>query len=188
MATTRNPRNRRSADDNVPVEADPDPLLSGLDDLEPAGEFATMGQVDWNNEPWYQRLNLKRVVAPAAVAPLAILFGLNAVDELDRMAFSVLTPEIKHAFGLSLSGVLAIQGVVLIVNLILELPIGYLADRKNRVRMATGGAFFWGIFSMLTGLSIGMTSLGLLYIARLGSAIAKNLNTTHRSLLSDYYP
>ena len=56
---------------------------------------------DWENASWRDRLNLRKIVAPESVTPLAILFGLNAVDELDRTAFSVLTPEIKRAFGLS---------------------------------------------------------------------------------------
>ena len=39
------------------------------------------------------------------VFPLLVLFGLNAVDELDRTAFSVLLPEIREEFGLNLTGV-----------------------------------------------------------------------------------
>ncbi len=134
------------------------------------------------------RWDVRRITGKAPVAPLGVLFGLNAVDELDRTAFSVLLPEIKDAFGLDLQGVLTLTTVVLVINLLLELPIGYIADRRNRVRIATGGAFFWGLFSVGTGLSIAITSIGLLYLMRVGSALAKNLNTTHRSLLSDYYP
>jgi hypothetical protein len=33
--------------------------------------------------------------------PLGVLFGLNAVDELDRTAFAVLLPDIRDQFGLS---------------------------------------------------------------------------------------
>jgi ABC-type branched-subunit amino acid transport system ATPase component/sugar phosphate permease len=130
----------------------------------------------------------RRITGEAPILPLGVLFGLNAVDELDRTAFSVLLPEIKRAFGLDLQGVLTLTTAILVVNLILELPIGYIADRRNRVRIATAGAFFWGLFSVGTGLSIAMTSIGLLYLMRIGSSLAKNLNTTHRSLLSDYYP
>ena len=34
--------------------------------------------------------------------PLVTLFGLNAVDELDRAAFGILLPEIRDHFGLDL--------------------------------------------------------------------------------------
>jgi ABC-type branched-subunit amino acid transport system ATPase component/sugar phosphate permease len=213
MATTQRPRPRRRARGDAPDEAQsPETMIDQMAESDPAALLAALehsdqtgqqvggdgvdpdtfqvggGEDEWSKLPLRQRLSLRNVVHPMPVAPLAILFGLNAVDELDRMAFSVLTPEIRDAFGLDLQGVLNISGFVLILNLLLEMPIGYLADRRNRVRLATGAAFFWGIFTILTGLSIVTTSLGLLYLARLGSALAKNLNTTHRSLLSDYYP
>ena len=38
-------------------------------------------------------------VAAPALAALLILFGLNAVDELDRTAFAILLPEIRDEFG-----------------------------------------------------------------------------------------
>ena len=44
----------------------------------------------------------------APLFPLIVLFGLNAVDELDRTAFNVLTPEIRDHFNLKLTPVLAI--------------------------------------------------------------------------------
>ena len=46
------------------------------------------------------------------VFPLVVLFGLNAVDELDRTAFGILLPEIRDEFGLGLQGVLTLVGVV----------------------------------------------------------------------------
>lgn len=145
-------------------------------------------EVSWRKLPLREKVNLGRITGNAPARPLAVLFGLNAVDELDRSAFAVLSPEIKDAFGLDLQGLLVLTTFVLVVNLLLELPIGYLADRRNRVKIACAGAFLWGLCTVLTGLAIATTGLGLLYVARLGSAIAKNLNTTHRSLLSDYYP
>ena len=201
MATTRNPRTPRTPR-REEVEPDPDPTVAGgltFDDVEPTGDpagvvppaFAASAGMPSEEDAklsFRDRLNFKKIAGGAPVAPLAVLFGLNVVDEFDRVAFSTLLPEIRDAFGLNLSGILALQSAVLVMNLLLELPIGYLADRRNRVRIASAGAFFWGFFCLLTGFSIGITSLGLLYMARIGSSVAKNLNTTHRSLLSDYYP
>ena len=200
MATTRTPRPRRQPGKaGEAVEHYLDGSTEAIGHMDPsellheasadAGDLsvATSFGVEETGGFW-SAFNLKKVAGNAGVTPLAVLFGLNAVDELDRIAFSTLAPEIKEAFGLSLTGLTAISTLVLFVNLLLELPIGYLADRRNRVRIATIGAFAWGFFSILTGLSIGITGLGVLYLARIGSAIAKNLNTTHRSLLSDYYP
>ncbi|MEY2447239.1 MAG: hypothetical protein QOH79_715 [Acidimicrobiaceae bacterium] len=121
----------------------------------------------------------------AAVFPLIVLFGLNAVDELDRTAFAVLLPNIRDEFGLSLQGVLTLVGVVSLGALLLQVPIASLADRSNRVRIAWIGAAVWGVFSFMTGLA---STLVVLAIARSGSGIGKAVvDPTHNSLIADYY-
>jgi branched-chain amino acid transport system ATP-binding protein len=117
--------------------------------------------------------------------PLVVLFGLNAVDELDRTAFAVLLPEIRDEFGLDLQGVLTVVGLVFLAALALQVPIAVLADRSNRVRIAWIGACAWAVFSVMTGL---VGSLLLLGIARGGSGIGRAVvDPTHNSLLADYY-
>jgi branched-chain amino acid transport system ATP-binding protein len=135
--------------------------------------------------PTYGRFDPRRITHPAPLYPLIVLFGLNAVDELDRVAFSVLTPEIRDWFGLSLFSVSLITTLVLPVSLLLELPIAYFADRRNRVRMAVTGAGIWAAFSVFTGMAWNLTAL---VFGRLGAASGRLFNATHRSLLSDYYP
>jgi len=122
----------------------------------------------------------------APLYPLVVLFGLNAVDELDRAALNVLTPEIRDHFGLSLSGVLALVALVEVGAIVLGLPLAFWADRRSRVRIATGGAALWGGFSLLTGLA---PNLAVLAVARAGAGMGRAVNTpTHFSLLADYYP
>ena len=124
-------------------------------------------------------------LAGANWGPLAILFGLNAVDELDRTAFGVLTPQIRDYFDLSISGITNLNVVVGIVALLLQVPIGFYADRFPRVRMALMGASVWALFSLTTGL---VPLIAVLAVARIGSAVGKAVNDpTHRSLLADYY-
>jgi hypothetical protein len=41
---------------------------------------------------------------------------------------------------------------------------------------------------MGTGLSIAITSTGLLYVTRVRSSLARNLKPTHRGVLADHYP
>ena len=74
------------------------------------------------------------ITYPAPLFPLVVLFGLNAVDELDRVAFGVLTPEIRDWFGLSLTALGSSPSRLAPVSLLLELPIAYFADRRNRVQ------------------------------------------------------
>ncbi|MEY2404805.1 MAG: hypothetical protein QOD38_2356, partial [Acidimicrobiaceae bacterium] len=131
------------------------------------------------------RRRLLAMTGGAAVFPLIVLFGLNAVDELDRTAFAVLLPNIRDEFGLSLQGVLTLVGVVSLGALLLQVPIASLADRSNRVRIAWIGAAVWGVFSFMTGLA---STLVVLAIARSGSGIGKAVvDPTHNSLIADYY-
>jgi ABC-type branched-subunit amino acid transport system ATPase component len=130
----------------------------------------------------------KRIEARIGVhpfIPLAILFGLNAVDELDRVAFGVLLPEIRDAFGLGTGGILNLVAVVSSLALLGGVFIGYWVDRAPRVKLALGGAAAWMVFSALTGLA---PVVGVLLIARIGSALGKAVSDpVHQTLLSDYY-
>ena len=60
----------------------------------------------------------------APMAPLLILFGLNAVDELDRTAFAVLAPTIRDHFDLDNQGILGVVTLVSLVALGLQPVIG----------------------------------------------------------------
>ncbi|MCB1015113.1 MAG: MFS transporter [Acidimicrobiales bacterium] len=127
-----------------------------------------------------------RVTGGSPLFPLVVLFGLNAVDELDRTAFGILLPDIQDSFGLDLQGVLALVAVVLAGALALQVPIAHFADRHNRVAITIGGAIAWGVFSVLTGLA---TTVVMLAVVRAGSGIGKAVvDPTHNSLLADYYP
>ncbi len=133
----------------------------------------------------YGRFSLKRVTNGAPTLPLLVLFGLNSVDELDRLAFGTLLPEIREDFGLNLQGILTLSSLVAVVAILIGLPIGHFADRGRRTRIAATGASIWSVFSFLTGLAPGVVLLGL---ARVGSGIGKAVNEpTHNSLLPDYY-
>jgi MFS family permease len=118
--------------------------------------------------------------------PLVVLFGLNAVDELDKTAFNVLAPEIRRSFDLGVSGILGLVAVIELVAILLGVPLAYWADRRSRVRLAARGATLWGGFSLATGLA---PNVGLLAAARAGAGVGRSVVTpTHFSLLSDYYP
>ncbi|HET7719986.1 MAG TPA: MFS transporter, partial [Acidimicrobiales bacterium] len=128
---------------------------------------------------------LSNATGGAPFFPLGVLFGLNAVDELDRTAFAVLLPEIRDEFGLDLQGVLTVVGLVFLAALALQVPIAILADRHRRVTIAWVGAAAWAVFSVMTGLA---GTLLLLGIARAGSGIGRAVvDPTHNSLLADYY-
>ena len=122
----------------------------------------------------------------AATTPLLVLFGLNAVDELDREAASLLLPDIRDSFGLDIQGALTLTSIIGFLFFFLEIPIAHFADRRRRTRMAAGGAALWGVFSALSGAATGVWTYG---VARAGASIGRSVNQgTHPSLLADYYP
>ena len=129
---------------------------------------------------------LRGVCGGESAYPLVILFGLNAVDELDRTAFGILLPNIRDHFGLDNTGVLGLVALASIAALALQVPIAQYADRSRRVPLAIVGALVWAVFSGMTGLATGVVWLVL---ARSGSALGKAvIDPTHNSLIADYYP
>jgi ABC-type branched-subunit amino acid transport system ATPase component/MFS family permease len=129
---------------------------------------------------------LREICGGEAAFPLVVLFGLNAVDELDRTAFGILLPNIRDEFHLDNTKVLGLVALVSVGALALQVPIAQYADRSRRVPLAILGAVVWALFSGLTGLATGVI---MLTIARSGSAIGKAvIDPTHNSLIADYYP
>ncbi len=121
-----------------------------------------------------------------AAFPLVVLFGLNAVDELDRTAFGILLPEIRESFDINISTALSIVALSSIAALALQVPIAQFADKSKRIPLVVVGALAWAFFSGMTGLSTGLI---LLTIARSGSSLGKAvIDPTHNSLIADYYP
>ncbi len=125
------------------------------------------------------------ITGGASATPLLVLFALNSADELDQAAAAVLLPEIRDWFGVSITVVLSASAFAAFIGLLLAIPIGYLADRVNRVRLSALGATAWGVATLLTGLA---PTFGVLILARVTSGIGKTLEPAHSSLLADWYP
>ncbi len=145
----------------------------------PAASVAGRGPFSW------VRMRFVTAAGGLTVFPLAVLFGLNFVDEFDSAAFGVVAPEIKAAFGLTnaaFGGILAINFVVVIL---LAVAIGYVSDRSSRVRIARTGAIVAGIGSILTGVAPFAWALVAARIVN-GAGVLVN-GPVHRSLLADFY-
>ena len=81
------------------------------------------------HKPRTPRRYFSELSGGAALFPIIVLFGLNAVDELDRAAFGVLVPDIRDSFHLSDQGILTLIALTLLGGLLLEIPLAYYADR-----------------------------------------------------------
>ena len=71
------------------------------------------------------RFRPSRLTDGAPVLPLLILFGLNAVDELDRTAFAVLLPDIRDHFGMSDAAALSLVAATTVAVLLIEVPLSF---------------------------------------------------------------
>lgn len=117
--------------------------------------------------------------------PIAVLFGLNLVDELDRLAFAALTPELRDAFGLSDSQVVGIGALAGLFIMLGALPVGWLGDRHPRMRIVIVMALLWSAMSVLTALA---WAVWVLVVARALSGIARTSSeVVHPSLIVDLY-
>ncbi|WP_436795126.1 MFS transporter [Actinospongicola halichondriae] len=134
------------------------------------------------------RQRLDDITGGAPVGPLVVLFGLNFVDELDRIAFGVLAPEIGTTFDLADSSVILISSLVAVFTLVAALPLAALGDRMNRVRLVAFAAMAWSTMAVLTGLSGVVKILAVLVVARFLAGIGRVINEpVHSSLIADYY-
>jgi branched-chain amino acid transport system ATP-binding protein len=125
-------------------------------------------------------------LGPAGLFPLVVLFGFAWVDEFDQVAFGALSPEIRHFFHLSEASFILIVSLSGALSILVSAPLGYIADRHNRVRISQVAALIWGIAALGTGLA---PVLGVLVAARFVAGIGRLVNEpVHPSLLSDYYP
>ena len=122
----------------------------------------------------------------ATLFPLAVLFGIELLDQATQSAFNVLTPNIRDAFGLTNAGILLIVAIAGAAALLCTLPVAVLADRVNRVRIALIGAIVGPAFSIGLGLSQGVVVATVMLVGvSMGQAV---IFPTHNSLLADYYP
>jgi ABC-type branched-subunit amino acid transport system ATPase component/predicted MFS family arabinose efflux permease len=120
-------------------------------------------------------------------APLLGLGALNVVDELDRIAFITLAPDIRRSFDLSDAALGVINGLSGILVVLVAIPVAVLADRTRRRTLLAGvGGLLWGAFALLTGL---VRNVGQLVVVRFLSGLGKaTIDPVHGSLLADHYP
>jgi ABC-type branched-subunit amino acid transport system ATPase component/predicted MFS family arabinose efflux permease len=125
-------------------------------------------------------------LGPSGVLPLVVLFGLNTVDEFDQVAFGALAPEIRNYFNLSNASFILVVSLSGALSILASAPVGYLADRFNRVRIAQVAGLIWGFAALGTGFA---PVLAVLIITRFVGGIGRLVNEpVHPSLLADYYP
>jgi MFS family permease len=122
-----------------------------------------------------------------AAFTVAILVFTILIAYIDRQVLSLLVAPIKQAFSLSDTRVSLLQGLAVNVCFgLATLPLAFVVDRGNRVRLIAVAAIAWSVFTGLSGLC---TNFWELFGCRMGVGIAEaGLVPAAYSLIADLYP
>ena len=128
--------------------------------------------------------------APAAAqvsnTPMWVLGLVIMIDQVDQnIVRGVVTP-LKEEFGISDAGIGLLLSAFVLVNGLITVPAGYLADRWNRTRTIGHTVVGWSGITALTAAAPNFASLVAIRGALgFGQAITE---PSCASLLADYYP
>ncbi len=116
-----------------------------------------------------------------------VLMVCYTLSFIDRQILSLLVGPIKRDLGISDTRIGLLQGLAFaLFYTILGLPLGRIADTKNRRTLVTLGVLFW---SVMTGLCSAAYSFSTLFLARIGVGVGEaTLSPGAFSLISDYFP
>ena len=129
---------------------------------------------------------LSRTGSFAGWAAVALLLGAYAVSFLDRQIISLLVQPLKSDLGISDTQIGILQGPAFgLFYAVLGLPLGWLADRVNRVRLVSLAIALWSAMTVVSGLA---SSFEGLLLARIGVGVGEAaLVPAAVSLLSDLF-
>jgi ABC-type branched-subunit amino acid transport system ATPase component/sugar phosphate permease len=129
---------------------------------------------------------MRDAVRSGGKAMLIVLPLLGLVEEFDRVAITVLAPDIQETLNVSdttLAGIAGFGGVALVLGAV---PLAWLADRVNRVRLTSFATIWWAFSVFLQGAVVNPFQM---FCARLTTGLGQsNRIPVHHSLLADAYP
>ena len=118
---------------------------------------------------------------------VTVLFFAYVVSFLDRQILSLLIEPIKQDLHLSDTMISLLIGFAFaIFYTIVGIPIGRLADYRNRKGIIIAGVSVWSIMTSLCGLA---QNAMVLFLARIGVGVGEaSLSPSAYSIISDYFP
>lgn len=118
--------------------------------------------------------------------PVAALGVLSIMDQLQGYAFTVLTPDMSRALGLSLGAIAGIRTLQALANALSPLPFAWLTQtRPRRALLSITTGIGWSMIAFGNGLVVNSWGLALVLVMDgiLGGSVA-----LHKPLLMDSYP
>ena len=117
---------------------------------------------------------------------LWVLFSINLLNFFDRNLSGALTEPLRLEFRLSDQQVGWLGTLFTIAYAIVGLPLGRLADTRNRTRLVAFGVAFWSVLTAATG---SVWGFGSLVAARIGVGMGEAICApAGQSLIGDYFP
>ena len=118
---------------------------------------------------------------------MALLLLAYIFNFVDRSIVSILKIPIKTEFGLSDTQLGLLGGLAFaLLYTGLGIPVAWLADRSNRVRIVATAMALWSVMTALCGAATGFWTL---FLARMGVGVGEAGGVAPSySLVSDYYP
>ena len=118
---------------------------------------------------------------------VTVLFLAYVVSFLDRQILSLLIEPIKQDLNLTDTMISLLHGFTFaIFYTIVGIPIGRLADTRNRKGIIMVGVTFWSIMTSLCGFA---QNALMLFLTRIGVGVGEaSLSPSAYSIISDYFP
>jgi len=127
-----------------------------------------------------------RTAPRVGTKPMWVLGLVIMVDQVDQNIVRGVVDQLKHDFGINDAGIGLLLSAFVLVNGLVTVPAGYLADRWHRTRTIGNTVLGWSCITMLTAAATNFaTLLGLRALLGFGQAVTE---PAAASLLSDYYP
>jgi ABC-type branched-subunit amino acid transport system ATPase component/sugar phosphate permease len=131
-------------------------------------------------------MGLREAIRIGGARTLVVLSLLHVFDELDRVALSVLAPDVQDTIGVSDTVLGAIAGSSGAMFVLGAVPMGTLADRMPRKYLAAIATVVWSVVVFLTSF---VRNAFQLFICRALTGIGQsNVLPVHNAMLADTYP
>lgn len=133
--------------------------------------------------PLRQTLRENRV----GLYPIVALGVLAIVDQFQGYAFTVLSPEISRALGLSLGAIAGMRAIQALTAAIAPLPMAALTQtRARRAMLCLVTALGWSMVTFSSGLVTGLIGLGVVLV--MDGLLSGSVMALHQPLVMDSYP
>jgi MFS family permease len=119
--------------------------------------------------------------------PMWVVGFTLMIDGVDQYIVRGSSDQIKHAFGVGDTAIGVLFSAFILVNGIVTLPAGYLADRWNRTRAMAVVIVAWSLISAVGGI-VPTSAFGLLVVVRASLGFGQAVtDPSGSSVIADFY-